>query len=34
VDGVDCTEEQQQQNRRTEFYLFLHGKNITMDCKL
>ncbi|MDQ8051595.1 MAG: OmpA family protein [Pedobacter sp.] len=33
-DGVNCTEEQQQMNRRTEFYLFIDGKNITMDCKL
>jgi len=33
-DGVNCTEEQQQANRFTEFYLFLDGKNITMDCKL
>lgn len=33
-DGVNCTEAQQQMNRRTEFYLFMNGTNLTMGCKL
>ncbi|RZL10473.1 MAG: flagellar motor protein MotB, partial [Pedobacter sp.] len=33
-DNVDCSEDKHQLNRRSEFYLFLNGKNMTIDCGL
>ncbi len=33
-DGVNCSEDVHQLNRRSEFYLFYKGKNLTIDCKL
>lgn len=33
-DGVDCSEDVHQLNRRSEFYLFYKGKNLTIDCNL
>jgi hypothetical protein len=34
VEGVNCPENEQQMNRRTEFEVILNGVNITrMDCK-
>lgn len=32
-DGVDCSEDIHQLNRRSEFYLFVDNKNITINCK-
>lgn len=31
-DGVDCSEDVHQVNRRSEFYFFYQGKNLTIDC--
>ncbi|MCU0353292.1 MAG: OmpA family protein [Cytophagales bacterium] len=33
-DGIACTEVEHQLNRRTEFYVFKNGRNITKDCEL